>query len=279
MMQYDRHGAKAEENYLRGPEQTATDHMTMRKMEQAFRGGSVATKEPVLPSWATAIVVAGGEGSRMGGIDKIFNLLRGKPIIVHTLEAFEAAPSIDAVVLVVPVPKLEIARALVASLKFSTPISVTSGGASRQRSVANGLALVGKSKVIMVHDGARPCVTVDIIERGIVAAEATGAAVVGLPMTDTVKEVQTDGGIVSVLRTVDRESLYTVQTPQVFLAPVLRDAHTQAGAAEDLTDDVGLAQKIGIRVVVYPGSSDNIKITTPGDLARAARILEERELK
>ncbi len=226
---------------------------------------------------ARAIVVAAGSATRMQGFDKIFGELHRKPIIAHTLLAFENAQSIESVTLVIPEGRFNDFHSICIAYGLSKTSTIVAGGPSRQRSVSIGLAYTEDSEYIAVHDGARPCITPELIERGIEAARITGVAAIGMPVTDTLKMVESEGGRVYAEMTTERERFYTVQTPQVFLAEILRSLHRSAKF--EATDDASLAERAGFRVLVYPGSADNIKITTMEDLKRAGRILAERDLE
>src|SRR4051812_5488724 len=178
-----------------------------------------------------AIIVAAGTSSRMGGVDKQFALLAGQPVLAHTVAAFEAAPDIDAIAVVVNPATAEQGRALGQAAGWRKVVAWPPGGARRQDSCANGLAALaaacppGALELVLVHDGARPLVSPGLITRGIAAARAHGAAIPGLPARDTIKVVAEDGRI---LDTPDRSRLWLVQTPQVFRYPILAQAYAAA---------------------------------------------------
>jgi 2-C-methyl-D-erythritol 4-phosphate cytidylyltransferase len=210
-----------------------------------------------------AVIVAAGEGRRFGG-PKQFALLRGRQVLDWSLAAFEANPRVDAVALVLG----EAARGAGAASRYSKIIAVVRGGARRQDSVANGVAALklGPDDIVLIHDGARPLVTQELIERVLDAALAAGAAVPGLPLEDTIKEVEAG----RVLRTVDRERLIRTQTPQGFAAGILQRALDEAReAGVSGTDEAALVERLGIGVAVVPGDPRNIKITSPLDLQTA----------
>jgi len=222
------------------------------------------------PESVGAIIAAAGRGRRFGEGDKLFAPLAGRPLIAHTLMAFEVCRAIDRVVLVLAADNLERGRRLVAAAGFDKVVAICPGGPRRQDSVRLGLEALGKCRWVVVHDGARPLVTAALIEAGLAAAAETGAAIAALPLADTVKEVAA-GGLVR--QTLDRRNLWAAQTPQVFGYDLLREAHRRAQG--EATDDAALVEALGQRVKVFPGSSRNLKVTTAADLALAAALLAE----
>jgi len=217
----------------------------------------------------SAIIVAAGESQRMGGIDKVLAPLGGRPVIAHVLAAFDSCQSVDHIVLVVNQKSLEACRKLVAEAKLSKPIEVCAGGKRRQDSVAAGLKQLKDGGWVVIHDGARPLVTKDLIERGLEAAQKTGAAVAAVPVTDTIKVAGDDQ---VVLETPIRQKLWAVQTPQVFRFDIITEAYRKA--KDEVTDDASLVEQAGYRVKLYMGSYDNIKITTTNDLLIAEALLK-----
>jgi len=215
-----------------------------------------------------AIVAAAGRSLRMGGPDKLFAPLGGRPLLAHTLAAFQDCPAVDRVVLVLAAESLAQGLALAEEEGFSKIRTVCPGGRRRQDSVREGLEVLGSCAWVVVHDGARPLVTPRLIEEGLAAAQETGAAVCALPAQDTVKRVDAQG---RVLRTLDRRRLWLIQTPQVFRYDILRQAHKRS--RRPATDDAALVERLGHRVQVYPGSPRNLKVTTPEDLALAEALL------
>ncbi|MBU2609008.1 MAG: 2-C-methyl-D-erythritol 4-phosphate cytidylyltransferase [Chloroflexi bacterium] len=218
-----------------------------------------------------AIVAAAGESRRMGGVDKVFAPLSGRPVLARVIDAFEQCGSVDRVVVVVSEASLERCRQLVAGEKWSKVADICNGGERRQDSVLAGLNRLGKCDWVIVHDGARPLVTPDLIDRGLSEAEETGAAAAAVPVTDTIK-VAGDGGLVS--ETLPRQNLWAVQTPQVFRFDIISEAYRQA--EREVTDDASLVEQLGYKVRLYMGSYDNIKVTTPADLALAEILWQER---
>ena len=222
-----------------------------------------------------AIVLAAGAGKRMGTeTPKQFLDLGGRPVLAWTLLAFEQAGCIDRVVLVVGQDEVDDCRDQFGSDAFSKVMDVVVGGAERQGSVACGLAVVGEDvEVVAVHDGARAFVIPEDIAAVVAAAAERGAAVLGTPVTDTVKRV--DGDLV--VETLDRSTLRVVQTPQAFRVDVMRRAHQAAAETGFLgTDDAALVERLGEPVVIVPGRADNVKITSPDDLDTGLYILEKR---
>ena len=219
-----------------------------------------------------AVIVAAGTASRMGGIDKVMADLNGEPMIVHSVRAFQNCDAIKEIIVVTRqdliVPIMELCQ------EFDKVQAVVIGGASRPESVAIGLsALSDKVKLAAIHDGARPLVTWNVIDRTVRAANSYGAAAPGIPVKDTVKTVV--GGIVK--ETPDRSLLQAVQTPQVFDVDLLQAAlEKAAGDKANITDDCSAVERLGMSVRIVEGDECNIKVTTPLDLKLAEAFLEER---
>jgi len=208
----------------------------------------------------------------MGGVDKIFASLWGKPLLAHSVDVFQGCPAIDQVVIVLSQDKVEAGRRLVREYNWSKVIEVCPGGVRRQDSVREGLKRLSGCQWVVIHDGARPCLGVDLIERGLELARDSGAAIAAIPVKDTIKVVSPDA---FVEETPLRHSLWAVQTPQVFRFDIIDEAHRKTQG--EVTDDATLVEQLGYRVKVYPGSDTNIKVTTPEDLALAEAILKSRE--
>jgi 2-C-methyl-D-erythritol 4-phosphate cytidylyltransferase len=215
------------------------------------------------------IIAAAGDSLRMQGVDKILALLAGKPVLVWSVEAFEDYPEVDRIILVNSEKHLGPVKCLTMDYKWSKVADVCVGGKRRQDSVAAGLKLLGHCEWVIIHDGARPLVSHDIIERGLKAAQETGAAVAAVPVTDTIKAAGKDQ---IVIETPPRSQLWAVQTPQIFRFRIIEEAYRQAKG--DVTDDSMLVEQIGGRVKLYMGSYDNIKITKPHDLAVAELLIK-----
>jgi 2-C-methyl-D-erythritol 4-phosphate cytidylyltransferase len=219
---------------------------------------------------ALAIVVAAGRGERMGGgRPKAFRDIAGEPLLFKAAQVFERAPSVEAIVAVVPSDEVETARDFLAPLRKLR--AVVAGGSRRQDSVLEGLkqAPEGFAGVVLVHDAARPFVDVPLVEAVLAAARETGAALPVLGIVDTVKRVR-DG---RVIETVDRSELGAAQTPQAFRFRLLVDAYEAAFRdGITLTDEAMALERIGVAVTAVPGSARNRKITTPEDLAWAEGV-------
>jgi 2-C-methyl-D-erythritol 4-phosphate cytidylyltransferase len=219
-----------------------------------------------------AVIGAAGDSQRMGGIDKIFALVGGKPALAHVIATFQQCNSIDQVIVVVSQQNIESVRQLVAEQGWSKVTKVWPGGERRQDSVAAGLSWLKDCGWVVIHDGARPLVTIGLIEDGLAAARETGAAVAAVPVTDTIKMAGDDR---VVYQTPPRQNLWAIQTPQVFRFDIIAEAYHQAKA--EVTDDASLVEQLGYRVKLYMGSYDNIKITTLDDLALAEVLWQKQE--
>ncbi len=218
-----------------------------------------------------AVIVAAGSASRMGGIDKVMAQLNGEPMIVRTVREFQNCDAIKEIVIVTRpdliVPIMDLCR------DFKKVTAVVVGGDTRDLSVAMGMnTLSDKVKLVAVHDGARPLITWQTIDRVVRAANSYGAAAPAVAVKDTVKVVQ--GGVVK--NTPDRASLRAVQTPQVFDFDLLRGALKKARLEGlTLTDDCSAVEHMGMSVKIVEGDERNIKVTTPMDLKIAQMLLEE----
>jgi len=220
----------------------------------------------VSPTWA--IVVAGGDGARLGADrPKAFVGLGGRPLLAHSIDLFEDHPAVDRIVLVVPAEWEEPATLLADELAAGKVAAAVPGGATRALSVAAGLAEVaGDAHAILVHDAARPFASAELVDRVLGALDAHDGAIPALPLTDTVKRVH--DGVVA--ETLERGELRAVQTPQAFRAAALRRAYAApADVVRDATDCASLVEEAGFAVAAVPGEPENVKITAPDDLARA----------
>ncbi|WP_392544188.1 2-C-methyl-D-erythritol 4-phosphate cytidylyltransferase [Oryzobacter telluris] len=216
------------------------------------------------------VVVAAGSGSRLGAdVPKAFVRLAGRPLVAHALEAVAGTGGVASVVVVVPVELLDPSGPHWSGVSLPPSATVVAGGADRTASVAAGLAALGPGcDVVLVHDAARCLTPVAVFERVVAAVRAGADGVVpGVAVVDTVKVVDTDGFVTA---TPERESLRAVQTPQGFRPEVLRAAHAGGVVA---TDDAGLVEALGHRVLVVEGDPLALKVTTPADLALAERLL------
>jgi 2-C-methyl-D-erythritol 4-phosphate cytidylyltransferase/2-C-methyl-D-erythritol 2,4-cyclodiphosphate synthase len=221
-----------------------------------------------MPSGVAAIVVAAGRGVRAGGVTpKQYREVRGAPAIRHALSLFIEHPQVTLVQPVIHPDDAAKFAEMTVGLKLRT---AAFGGATRQISVRAGLEALEKEQpnIVLVHDAARPFASPTLVSRAI-AAGASGAAVPGLGLTDTVKEVDADGHVVA---TLDRSRLRAVQTPQAFLYDRLLAAHRRAFVAgrNDFTDDAALAEWVGMAITVFEGETGNVKLTTEEDFARIA---------
>ncbi len=213
-----------------------------------------------------AVVPAAGRGTRFGSPhNKIWADLGGRTVLSWTLSALHSHPEIDAIVLVGAVEELDRLRDEAAGL--GKVAAVVAGGSTRQESVGNGLmALPEACELVLVHDAARPAVSPALITRVIEATRRVGAAVPGLPLSDTIKRADPEG---TILETVPREGLYAVQTPQGARLESLRAAYTALGnRVANMTDEAGILESAGFPVAIVPGEETNIKITRSGDLDR-----------
>lgn len=221
----------------------------------------------------TAIIVAAGSGSRFNSTTpKQFLDLKGKPVVIHALEAFAASSAVDEMILVVPEAYMD------EFVRVSRPFTlrklrhIVPGGETRVESVKRGFHEASPgSAVVAIHDGARPLVSAAEIEATINAAADSGAACLAAPVTDTVKEVK-DGIVV---RTIDRENLRRALTPQAFHYEILREALDSVAADEAFTDESSIVERLGHPVSIVEGSARNIKITHPEDLALAEALIEK----
>ena len=218
-----------------------------------------------------AVIVAAGSASRMGGIDKIMEPLEGEPLVMHSVRAFQNCDAIKEIVVVTRQDLIVPIMSLCADLPKVK--AVVAGGSSRPESVSAGLnALSEKIKLAAIHDGARPLITWQVIDRTVRAANSYGAAAPGIPVKDTIKIVT--GGVVK--ETPDRKNLYAIQTPQVFDIALLRAALKKAkDDGAEITDDCSAVERMGMSVKIVEGDERNLKVTTPIDLRVAKLFLED----
>jgi len=212
----------------------------------------------------SAIIVAAGKGVRMG-TDKLWLEIIGRPVIAHTWQRFDNAPGIGEIILVVREGMQKNFTELAARFHFQKPFRIVVGGAERQDSVGNGLAALSpETEIVAIQDAARPCTSGALIAATIEAARETGAAVAAQAVTDTIKE-SADGK--TILRTVDRSKLWSVQTPQTFRVEVIRRALAEVHRRGlVLTDDTAACKLIGQPVRLVASAVPNPKVTVPGDL-------------
>ena len=217
-----------------------------------------------------AVIVAAGTASRMGGIDKVMAPLNGEPMIVRTVRAFQESPVIREIVVVTRQDLVDTIKGLCNEMDKVTAVVV--GGNDRQASVEAGLqALSPKLELAAIHDGARPLISQEVIDRTVRAAHSYGAAAPAIPVKDTIKTVK--GGVVA--DTPDRSCLFAVQTPQVFDKDLLTGALQKARKDEAaITDDCSAVEQMGMSVKIVEGDERNLKVTTPMDLKVAQMLLE-----
>ena len=218
-----------------------------------------------------AVIVAAGSASRMGGIDKVMAPLQGEPVICRTVRAFQNCEAVSEIVIVTREDLIQpIGQLTKACDKVK---AVVCGGKSRQESVKNGLNALSKEvKLAAIHDGARPLISYEVIDRSIRAGNSYGAAAPAVPVKDTIKTVE--GGIV--VNTPDRAKLRAVQTPQVFDIDLLKGALQKAEAdGAEVTDDCSAVERLGMKIKIVEGDERNLKVTTPMDLKIAEMLLEE----
>ncbi|MDP1876721.1 MAG: 2-C-methyl-D-erythritol 4-phosphate cytidylyltransferase [Actinomycetota bacterium] len=223
-----------------------------------------------------ALVPAAGRGERLGpGAPKALRPLGGIPMLVHAVRALAASRVVDLVVVAAPEDDVEAVASMLADQEFSAEVVVVTGGPTRQDSVARALlGLPDDIDVVLVHDAARPLVPAEVVGSVVSAVRSGHPAVVpGLPVVDTIKQVD---AACDVERTVDRESLRAIQTPQGFDRAVLQRAHAAADLDAVATDDAGLVERLGTRVHVVPGHEEAFKVTTPLDVVIAEAILARR---
>jgi 2-C-methyl-D-erythritol 4-phosphate cytidylyltransferase len=226
-----------------------------------------------------AIIPAAGVGVRMGGgTPKQFLSLEGVPIFVHTLRKFAASEAIDNIFLALRPEDMERAGTDVDREHFSKSVRLVCGGATRQETVTRALAEAPpSSELVVVHDAVRPFIELEMIQRVVEAARKDGAAILGIPSVDTVKQVERH----TILGTIPRERIVLAQTPQAFRYDIIQEAYTRAAAdGFNGTDESSLVERLGYTVTVLMGSDRNIKITKPSDLPLARLyIAQEREQK
>ena len=228
----------------------------------------------------TAIILAAGKGSRMNaGMNKQFILLSGKPLLAHTLEAFQNCRAIDSIILVAGREELKLCQEQIVDVYgFDKVDKLVEGGSVRQQSVFNGIMQLQENcSVVVIHDGARPIVPGRIIERCIEGAEEYGAVSAGIPAKETIKVLDSKG---FVKYTPERDKVWITQTPQAFKPEIIRKAHKSA-AAEGIsgTDDAFLVEITGMKVKMIECSYENIKVTTPEDIIIAETLMSKNSIK
>lgn len=217
----------------------------------------------------TALIVAGGSGLRMGSlIPKQFLLLHNKPILQHTLEKFYSSGVFDSIILVLPKSERQNWNRLIAEYNITVPHTIVDGGSSRYESVKNGLSKISDDGFIAIHDGVRPFVSTELIERCMNELILQNNAIPAVSITDSLRKVEGTSSEI-----VDRELFKAIQTPQCFHTTLLKEAYDLADDGS-MTDDASVFEKAGNKIHLIEGDSGNIKITVPIDLARAEAMLK-----
>lgn len=222
------------------------------------------------------IIAAAGRGRRMG-LNKQFIIIQDMPVLAHTLKTFNSLELVNSIVLVTGAEDIEYCSGnIIDKYKLNKVTEIIEGGSERQYSIVNGInALKGKCEIVVTHDGARPFVTPAIIERSVEEAYVYGAAACAVPVKDTIKIAD---DLNFALETPDRSRLFAVQTPQTFMFDIIYRAHMKA--LEDGfkgTDDTMLVERLGMKIKLFEGSYENIKITTPEDVYIAEAIMKFKE--
>lgn len=220
-----------------------------------------------------ALIVAGGSGTRMGSdIPKQFLLLRGEPILMHTLRVFQTLPSISEIILVLPESQIEFWNELCKKHRFDIKHTLVKGGDTRFQSVSNGLEkVVDPNSLVAIHDGVRPLVSIEVVESCFKVAELHGCAI---PVIKPVESVRLADKTSSY--PIDRDKVYLVQTPQVFKTSIIKRCY-QTQWQPSFTDDASVAEFSGEKIHLVEGNRENIKITTPQDLSIAEVLLQSQK--
>jgi 2-C-methyl-D-erythritol 4-phosphate cytidylyltransferase len=212
----------------------------------------------------TGIVIIGAGNSQRMGVDKIFAPLAGKPLLTWTVDVSQQYHRIDQIAIVLNENNINSGRKLVNQNNWSKVVNVVLGGRRRQDSVKAGISSLKDCDWIIIQDAARPFLTIKLLNDGLRAALKTGSAVSAVPVKDTIKQVNDEG---MVDQTLQRQFLWAVQTPQVFRSDIIMKAYELVDS--DVTDDASIMEKAGYKVMLYMGSYNNVKITTPEDMATA----------
>ncbi len=217
-----------------------------------------------------AVIAAAGSSQRMGGLEKMPAQIGGRPVLARVIDVFHRCQTIGQIVVVVAEKNIEWCHQMATEENWSKVTDICPGGERRRDSVAAGLSRLKDCHWAVIHDGARPLLTEDLIQQGLTEAKKTGAAVAAIPVADTIKLAGDDR---LVRQTLPRPNLWAVQTPQVFRFDIINEAHHQIKG--DVTDDASLVEQLGYKVKLYMGSYDNIKITTPEDMAIAEVLIKK----
>lgn len=221
------------------------------------------------------IIPAAGQGKRMrAGKNKVLLQLKDIPILIHTLKVFELDEACEGIILAISAGDEDHFSSLLKKYRIKKVTSLVAGGNERQHSVYNGLQAAKKEGIVLVHDAARPFIEKRVIHELVAVAEKDGAAVVAVPVKDTIKKVNN----FEVVETIERSSLWAIQTPQAFRVSLLEEAHNLALEQKFLgTDEASLVERLHISVKIVEGDYDNIKLTTPEDLYFAEAIIKQRD--
>lgn len=221
------------------------------------------------------IIPAAGQGKRMrAGKNKVLLQLKDIPILIHTLKVFELDEACQGIILAISAGDEDLFSSLLKKYRIKKVTSLVAGGNERQHSVYNGLQAAKKEGIVLVHDAARPFIEKRVIHELVAVAEKDGAAVVAVPVKDTIKKVNN----FEVVETIERSSLWAIQTPQAFRVSLLEEAHNLALEQKFLgTDEASLVERLHIPVKIVEGDYDNIKLTTPEDLYFAEAIIKQRD--
>ncbi len=218
------------------------------------------------------IIVAGGSGRRMGGkLPKQFMTIGGKPILMHTIQRFAEVLKNPQIILVLPSSHIEYWKELCKEYGFNQPHTICEGGETRFDSVKQGLEHIGNASLVAIHDGVRPLVSSDLIQRSIADAKVFGAVIPVVTPIDSLRQIDEEGNHI-----IDRSKLRIVQTPQVFHAKVIRKAYEQP-YSKTFTDDASVVEASGHDICLCEGDYANLKITTPIDIITAEALLTAQD--
>jgi len=218
----------------------------------------------------TALIVAGGNGSRMeSDLPKQFILLAGKPILMHTIEAFDQC-NVSDIIVVLPSNQIDFWKELCTQFSFNLAHEIIAGGASRFESVQNGLVRCNEEDLVAIHDGVRPFITAEIINNSFDTAAQKGNAVAAVRLKDSIRKVDLLGN-----KNVNRDAYFLIQTPQTFKCNIIKEAY-QAQDHINFTDDASVLEANGHAINLIPGDYKNIKITTPEDLLVAEAFYKHK---
>jgi len=207
----------------------------------------------------TAIITAGGSSQRFGNTNKLLEKIHAKEVIKHTIDAFLAIPEISEIIISA---NISIIKDLKDIFKGEDKIKIIEGGQTRQQSVFNAINACGNCDFVLIHDGARPMITQEIIKKAIIMVQDKKALTVAAKTIDTIKQV--DGNL-KIIKTIDRSNLFNTQTPQAFEYNLIKEAHKKL-EGKNFTDDAGMLESLGVDVYILAGDYKNIKITTQGDI-------------